>query len=121
MRNMTRSNSTKPSAAEDLLSTPAEALVADGTNIIITTGFALATATTIAAKANPDVWFIGVDQDICVDAEGNPDDEPPCDGDAATLLPNLVAMKYREDQDRVQQHGIADLIRQAYARGGAPA
>jgi basic membrane protein A len=75
-----------------------DALIADGNNIIVTTGFALTTAGTIAAKANPDVWFIGVDQDICVDAEGNPDDEPPCDGDAATLLPNLVAMKYREDQ-----------------------
>jgi basic membrane protein A len=75
-----------------------DALIADGNNIIVTTGFALATATTIAAKASPDIWFIGVDQDICVDAEGNPDDEPPCDGDAATLLPNLIAMKYAEDQ-----------------------
>ena len=43
-----------------------EAFVADGNNIIVTTGFALATDTTVAAKANPDVWFIGVDQDICV-------------------------------------------------------
>jgi basic membrane protein A len=75
-----------------------EALVADGNNIIVTTGFNLATATTVAAKANPDVWFIGTDQDICVDANGDPDDTPPCDGDAATLLPKLVAMKYREDQ-----------------------
>jgi basic membrane protein A len=75
-----------------------DALIADGNNIVVTTGFNLATATTVAAKANPETWFIGVDQDICVDAEGNPDDEPPCDGDAATLLPNLVAMKYAEDQ-----------------------
>jgi basic membrane protein A len=75
-----------------------DALIADGNNIIVTTGFNLATTSTVAAKANPDVWFIGVDQDICVDAEGNPDDEQPCDGDAATLLPNLIATKYAEDQ-----------------------
>jgi MoxR-like ATPase len=28
-----------------------------------------------------------------------------------------TVLKYREDQERVQQHGISDLIRQAYARG----
>jgi MoxR-like ATPase len=40
----------------------------------------------------------------------------------ATVRSTLgTVLKYREDQDRVQQHGIADLIRQAYARGGAPA
>jgi basic membrane protein A len=75
-----------------------DALVADGNTIIVTTGFALAKATMLAAKANPDVWFIGVDQDVCVDANGDPDAEPPCDGDAAALLPNLIATKFREDQ-----------------------
>ena len=30
-------------------------------DIIVTIGFALGDATAIAAKANPDVWFIGVD------------------------------------------------------------
>lgn len=31
-------------------------------DVIVTVGFALGTATVEAAKANPDVWFIGVDQ-----------------------------------------------------------
>ena len=42
-------------------------LVDDGTNIIVTVGFNLASATTEAACANPDVWFVGEDQGpICV-------------------------------------------------------
>ncbi len=33
-----------------------------GYDVIVTVGFALGTATVEVAKANPDVWFIGVDQ-----------------------------------------------------------
>jgi MoxR-like ATPase len=29
-------------------------------------------------------------------------------------------LKYREDQERLRQHGIADLVKQAFERGGAP-
>src|SRR5437667_3638145 len=40
-------------------------------DVIVTTGFNLAGDTTKAAKANPDTWFIGVDQSpICVDEKG---------------------------------------------------
>jgi hypothetical protein len=37
----------------------------------------------------------------------------------ATVASTLgTVLKYREDQDRVRQHGIADLVKQAFARGG---
>ena len=45
-----------------------------GANIIVTVGFNLASATVEAACANPDTWFVGVDQSpICVDPEGHAD------------------------------------------------
>jgi basic membrane protein A and related proteins len=76
-----------------------EALIADGNNIIVTTGFNLGVATIVAAKANPDTWFIGVDQaPLCVTPEGDPDDTFTCAGDAASLLPNLIGLGYKEDQ-----------------------
>jgi MoxR-like ATPase len=31
-----------------------------------------------------------------------------------------TVLKYREDQERLRQHGIADLVKQAFERGGAP-
>ena len=39
-----------------------QAFVDQGYDIIVTAGFNLGTATGCAAKANPNVWFIGVDQ-----------------------------------------------------------
>jgi basic membrane lipoprotein Med (substrate-binding protein (PBP1-ABC) superfamily) len=67
-------------------------------NIIVTVGFNIATDTAIAAKANPDVWFIGVDQAPCIDENGDPDSTFTCAGDLATLLPNFVGLNYAEDQ-----------------------
>jgi basic membrane protein A len=51
-------------------------------DIIITVGFALADAARAAAEANPDVFFIGVDQDFT----------------SAEPLSNLVGLQFREDQ-----------------------
>lgn len=67
-------------------------------NIIVTVGFALGDASAAAALANPDVWFIGVDQAPCIDAAGAPDPTFACEGDLATLLPNFVGLQYAEDQ-----------------------
>jgi basic membrane protein A and related proteins len=68
-------------------------------NIIVTVGFNLSADTTKAAKANPNVWFVGVDQSpICVDASGNLDTTFACKGDAATLLPNYISLTFQEDQ-----------------------
>ena len=49
-----------------------QTFVDQGFNVIITVGFLIGTDTTIAAKENPDVKFIGVDQGICVDEQGVP-------------------------------------------------
>ena len=54
--------------------------VDEGYNIIVTVGFLIADATLAAAQANPDVYFIGIDQFF----EGHPE--------------NLVGVQFREDQ-----------------------
>ena len=70
-----------------------------GYNLIITVAFDEGVATTKAAKANPNVHFIGVDQSpICVDPKGNSDSTFACKGDAATLLPNYTSLYFKEDQ-----------------------
>jgi basic membrane protein A len=67
-------------------------------DVIVTVGFLIGTDTAIAAKANPDVTFIGVDQGICVDEQGAPDSLFTCAGDAATLLPNYQGILFAEAQ-----------------------
>jgi basic membrane protein A len=67
-------------------------------DIIVTYGFALGNDTAIAAKANPDVQFIGLDQSICVDENGDPDPTFTCAGDAAELLPNYQGLIFAEAQ-----------------------
>ncbi len=59
-----------------------ETLLEEGFNVIVTVGFLIADATYAAAKANPEVFFIGVDQDFAGDRE----------------LPNLIGVQFREDQ-----------------------
>lgn len=68
-------------------------------DIIVTAGFNNGQATNCAAHANPDIWFIGVDQGPpCVTPDGLPDSAFKCAGDAKTLLPKYVAISYQEDQ-----------------------
>jgi len=68
-------------------------------DVIVTVGFNLAGDTTKAAKANPNIWFIGVDQSpICVDTKGNLDATFACKGDAKTLLPKYISIAFKEDQ-----------------------
>jgi len=55
--------------------------IADKYDVIVTVGFALADATTAAAKANPTVKFIGVDQ-----------------FQADPAIPNLAGLVFAEDQ-----------------------
>ena len=69
-----------------------------GYNMIVTVGFNLETDTLKAAEANPDVWFIGVDQSACIDAYAAPDSTFTCAGDPRQLLPNFVGLQYQEDQ-----------------------
>jgi basic membrane protein A len=67
-------------------------------DVIVTVGFLIGTDTAKAAKENPDVTFIGVDQGVCVDANGDPDPTFACAGDAATLLPNYQGIVFAEEQ-----------------------
>jgi hypothetical protein len=40
--------------------------------------------------------------------------------DEATVASTLgTVLKYREDQERVRQHGVADLVKQAFQRAVA--
>ena len=48
-----------------------QAYVDQGYNIIVAVGFNLANPTAKVAKTNPDIWFIGVDHDPCIDAKGD--------------------------------------------------
>ena len=68
-------------------------------NIIVATGFNLVPATAKLAKANPNIWFIGVDHSPCINATGDVDPTfADCSGDVATLLPKYIAINYAEDQ-----------------------
>jgi basic membrane protein A len=58
-------------------------------NIIVTVGFNLAADTTKAAKANPNVWFVGVTSRRSAWTRRALDTTFACKGDAATLLPKL--------------------------------
>jgi len=75
-----------------------QTFIDQGFNVIITVGFLMTTDTAIAAQENPDVYFIGVDQGICVDETGAPDATFTCAGDAATLLPNFQGIVFAEEQ-----------------------
>jgi basic membrane protein A len=75
-----------------------QTFIDQGFNVIITVGFLIGTDTATAAKANPDVKFIGVDQGVCVDENGDPDPTFGCKGDAATLLPNYQGILFAEEQ-----------------------
>jgi len=66
-----------------------------GYNVIVTVGFALGEATTAAATANPDTYFIGVDQ---------------FQGEA---LPNLTGLVFHEDQSGFLAGALAAQLTQS--------
>lgn len=72
--------------------------VDQGYGVIVTVGFAMGDATTIAAKQYPNVKFIGVDQGVCIDETGKGDPTFACKGDPKTLLPNYQGLIFKEDQ-----------------------
>ena len=74
-----------------------QTFVDQGYDVIVTVGFAMGDATTAAAKANPNVKFIGVDQGVCVDETGG-DPTFACKGDPTTLLPNYQGLVFNEAQ-----------------------
>lgn len=66
--------------------------VSEGFDIIVTVGFLIGDATLAAAQANPDVYFIGVDQFFT----GHPS--------------NLVGIQYREDQGGFLAGALAAML-----------
>jgi basic membrane protein A len=76
-----------------------QAYVDQGYNVIVAVGFNLVAPTAKLAKLNPDIWFIGVDHNPCIDAKGDiSPDFSDCSGDLAKLIPNYIAINYQEDQ-----------------------
>ena len=67
-------------------------------DVIVTIGFAAGADTIKAAKANPSIKFIGVDQAPCITETGESDPKFGCKGDPAKLLPNLQGIGWREQQ-----------------------
>jgi basic membrane protein A and related proteins len=72
----------------------------EGYSVIVTVGFLIANATQAAAEANPDVFFIGVDQFFA---------EP---------IPNLVGIQFREDQAGFLAGVMAALVTESDMIGG---
>lgn len=66
-----------------------QAFVDQAYDVIVTVGFAAGADTINAARANPDIKFIGIDQAPCITETGEPDPDFGCAGDPAALLPNL--------------------------------
>jgi basic membrane protein A and related proteins len=75
-----------------------QAFVDQQYDIIVTVGFAAGADTIAAARANPDIKFIGVDQAPCLTPEGEVDMDFLCEGDPAEFLPNLQGLQWREQQ-----------------------
>jgi len=75
-----------------------QTFIDQGYDVIVTIGFLIGSDTAAAAKANPDVTFIGVDQGICVNEQGENDTTFTCAGDPAKLLPNYQGIVFAEQQ-----------------------
>ncbi len=80
------------------IKTNIQAFVDQKFDVIVTVGFAASADTTAAAKANPSIKFIGVDQSICVTETGDNDPNFGCKGDPAKLLPNYQGLTFKEQQ-----------------------
>ena len=72
----------------------------EGFDVIVTVGFLIYDATVEAAKANPDVYFIGVDQF------------------PAESIPNFVGIQFREDQAGFLAGAMAALMTESDKVGG---
>ena len=76
-----------------------QAYVKGGFDVIVGVGFNLANPIAKAAKANPKIWFVGVDHDPCINSKGDVDTTfKDCTGVIADLIPNYIALNYKEDQ-----------------------
>ena len=75
-----------------------QAFVDQKFDVIVTVGFAAGADTIKAAKANPTIKFIGVDQGVCITPDAVADTKFECKGDPKALLPNLQGINWKEQQ-----------------------
>jgi basic membrane protein A len=78
----------------------------EGYDIIVTSGFAMGTATRDAGKANPNIVFIGVDQ-TQVDADFKP-----------APMPNVIGLSFHEDVGGFLAGALAGLMTKTNVVGG---
>jgi basic membrane protein A and related proteins len=78
-----------------------ETCLAEGADVVITVGFLMTDTSVAQANANPDVFFIGVDQFIA----DNPDT-----ADVNEAPENLVGLQFREDQAGFLAGAMAALM-----------
>lgn len=83
-----------------------QSFVTEGYNIVVTSGFAMGQVTRQIAKANPDVYFIGVDQQQ-VDENFNPDP-----------YPNVAGLNFHEDIGGFLAGATAGLMTKTNVVGG---
>jgi basic membrane lipoprotein Med (substrate-binding protein (PBP1-ABC) superfamily) len=74
--------------------------IAENYDIVVTVGFLIADATLEAAKANPDTYFVGVDQFVADGPE------------------NYVGIQFREDQSAFLVGALAALVTESNIIGG---
>lgn len=68
-------------------------------DIVVTVGFAATADTYAAARKNPTIKFIGVDQAPCLNAKGDIDPTfADCSGDMSKLTPNYQGIQWKEQQ-----------------------
>jgi len=85
----------EPSDYERLIN----AYIDQGFDVIVGVGFNLESHLATAAKANKDIWFVGVDANPCINKNGDVDSTfTDCSGVIADLLPNFITLNYAEDQ-----------------------
>jgi basic membrane protein A len=98
------------SAIDDAIRT----FVEEGRNVIIVGPQGAAQTLAAAWDASLSIRFIGVDQAVCLAPDGRPDDTGACEGDEAALVPNYLAISYREDQAGY----LAGIVAASVSRAG---
>jgi basic membrane protein A len=87
------------SAVSDDIKKNIQAFVDQKFDVIVTVGFAATADTYAAARKNPNIKFIGVDQAPCLNAAGDIDATfKDCSGDMSKLTPNYQGIQWKEQQ-----------------------
>jgi basic membrane protein A len=84
-----------------------EAFIGEGYQIIVTSGFLITEATRTAAEANPDIKFVGTDQNQDVDFDG-----------VDNVVPNVVGIVFHEDVSGFLAGALAGLMTETNVVGG---